>query len=152
MLRLVKAKRTDAKKISKLMINNINLLSSREYSKEQILEMKRYASERNVEKYITHFEVYVVMDRGIVGTISNEKEMIFSFYTKDSKNFINSKSGATILKLIESKLKERYKEIFVISMPTTKVFFEKNGYKIVKPLKLNSNGIIFREFKLRKKL
>lgn len=36
-------------------------------------------------------------------------------------------------------------------MPTTKSFFEKQGYKVKEKLKLDSDGVEFNEFKMEKK-
>tara|TARA_Y100000310_G_scaffold322941_1_gene382683 strand:- start:3666 stop:4130 length:465 start_codon:yes stop_codon:yes gene_type:complete len=153
-MKIRKAKISEAKEISKLMLNNLNLLSSKKYSEEQISAMKKYVGERNIKDYIKKFEVFVVLEKNkVIGTVSLEDNLIFSIYVKDSTNFVKMKVGNEMLKFMEDYLKELgRKEVFLISMPTTKNFFEKRGYRLSEKLLLKFDGVDFPEFKLKKVL
>jgi len=154
MVEIKKADISNAKIISEMMLNNLDLLSSKDYSKEQISAMKKYVSEDNIKKYIEKFEVFIALEHNhIIGTVSFEKNLIFSIYVKDSTNFLKEGIGDEMLKFIEDyarKLGEN--EIFLISMPTTRSFFEERGYKFSEDLLLNFNGVDFPEVKLKKNL
>lgn len=154
MIEIRKANLQDAKVISQMMTENINLLSSKKYSKEQISAMKKYVSEENIKKYIKDFEVFIALDeKEVVGTISFEKDLIFSVYVKGSTNFIKEGIGDEMLKFVETYAKKLGEnKISVISMPTTKTFFEERGYEVVEDLLLDFDGVDFPEFKLSKTL
>ncbi len=154
MVEIRKANLQDANSISQMMTENINLLSSKSYSKEQISAMKKYVSEENIKKYIKDFEVFIALDNNeVVGTISFDKDLIFSVYVKGSTNFIDKGIGDEMLKFVESYAKKLGEnKISVISMPTTKTFFEERGYKVVEDLLLDFDGVDFPEFKLSKNI
>ena len=154
MVEIKKANLQDAKAISQMMINNINLLSSKSYSEEQISAMKKYVSEENIKKCIKDFEVFIALDNNeVVGTISFQKDLIFSVYVKGSTNFIKEEIGDKMLKFVEAYAKKLGEnKISLISMPTTKTFFEERGYKVVEDLLLDFDGVDFPEYKLEKNL
>ncbi len=154
-MKIRKAKISDAKKISDMMTNNINLVTSKKYSKEQILAMKEYASEKNIKKYIKNkkWEVFVAIEKNkIIWTITFEGNLVFSPYVASSKNFVKDPMGSKMLKFAETKLKRiGESSIKIISIETTKNYFQKKGYRVIKKMILG-NEIKFKEFMMEKKL
>jgi N-acetylglutamate synthase-like GNAT family acetyltransferase len=154
MVKIRKANLRDAKAISLMMTENINLLSSKKDSQKHLSAMKKYVSEENIKKYIKDFEVFIALDNNeIVGTISFEKDLIFPVYVKGSTNFVKGRIWNEMLKFVETYAKKLGEnKISLISMPTTKTFFEERGYKVAEALSLNFDGIDFPEFRLSKEI
>jgi len=154
-MKIRKAKISDAKKISDMITNNIDLVTSKKYSKKQILAMKEYASEKNIKKYIKNkkWEVFVAIEKDkIIWTITFEGNLVFSPYVTTSKNFVKDPMGSKMLKFAENKLKRIGEgSIKIISIETTKNYFQNKGYKVIKKLILG-NEIKFKEFMMEKKL
>jgi len=154
-MKIRRAKISESKAISDLMQKDLKLIKSKEYSKKQIKSMQQYGSYENVKKYVKNWNVLIALEnKKIVGTATHEKKLIFSIYTAKSDNFIGSRIGNKLLDFIEKKAqKSKMKKISVISMPTTRYFFEKRGYKVSERLLLKGpDGVNFPEFRLEKTL
>jgi hypothetical protein len=144
---------SNAKEISELMINNIKLIKSKKYSKKQVLAMIDYANEKNIKSYIKKWDVFIALkDNKIIGTVTLDSDLLVSPYVIDSDNFIRDPIMADLLVFAEKRLRKlRKKNIKVISLPTTKKYFQNKGYRIIKRLILGKD-VKFIEFLLEKKL
>ena len=154
-MKIRKADLSDAKAISELMLNDINLIKSKKYSREQILAMKDYASEDNIKKYLKkkNWKIFVAENKDkIIWIIGFEGNLLFSPYVADSENFVKDPYGERMLDFAEDKLRNSGESIVkIISLDTTRNYFEKKGFKVAEKLVLGRK-VKFNEFMMEKKL
>jgi N-acetylglutamate synthase-like GNAT family acetyltransferase len=152
-MRIRKAKISDAKDISELMIKDIKLIKSKKYSKKQIIVMIDYANEENIKNYIKKWDVFIaIKNKKISGTITLDSDLLVSPYVFNSNNFVRDPIMQNMLIFAEKRLKKlKNKKIRLISLPTTKEYFQKKGYVVINQLILGKN-IKFKEYLLEKDL
>ena len=150
-MKIRKATLSDAGEISNLMINDINLITSGKYSKKQIIAMREYASEEKINSYIRKWDIFVaVKNKKIVGTITLDGDLLVSPYVANSKNFIKDPAMKYLLKFAEDKVRKANKhDLRLISLHTTKSYFQKKGYTIKEKIMLGKN-VKFEEYLMEK--
>ena len=152
-MKIRKAKQSEAKRLSELMTKDINLITSKKYSKKQISAMKRYVSKENIKGYIKKWDVFIAIeDKKILGTITLDRNILVSPYVADSNNFVKDPIMENLLKFAEERVKKLGEHnIRLISLNTTKDYFQKKGYKIIERLILGKY-VKFIEFMMEKRI
>ena len=140
-MKIRKAKKEDAQEITKLRRDNLGKIDSNKYLKKVVdFLIKRDTIERNL-KHIKERDFFcLVEDNVILGTIGLDKDEVTDMFIKS--NFVRKGLGSKLIKFIERHAKKKgLKKIWLESAQFSKVFYEKNGFKMKKIVDKGNNKI-----------
>ena len=142
----------DSVEISKLALEAIDNVKTKEYSLEQIREWKNLNIVSNVETWFIDREVFVAIeDNKIVGTISLNKNKFSRFFVKPDHQ--GNGIGKKILEFVEKRAKNNgYETIWMTSVLNSIGFYKKMGYESKEEVVFNYNNVKFPELKMEKRL
>ena len=155
-MRIRKAKKSDAKEISKLRINTLKKINSKDYSKEQIAALIKSNKVNDTIRRMNDRDMFcLLMDNKIIGVVDLKVNRIGGFYIKS--NLINKGYGKIMLDFIENHARKKgIKKLILFPSKYAEKFYKKYGYKIVKSNKRYNtiliNNVEFKWIKMEKKI
>lgn len=126
-----KAKRNDAKNISVLICDTINVINRRDYNSEQIKSWQKAGTPKKIKNYLSDKKTYTcvaIINNKVIGVGAIKEDEITALYVK--ARYTGKGIGTKILKHLEKRaINKGIKKIKVNSSLTAYNFYKKNGYK-----------------------
>ncbi|MCA9459482.1 MAG: GNAT family N-acetyltransferase [Nanoarchaeota archaeon] len=151
-----KAEFGDAEEISKIVIDTIKNINSKDYSSEQIKVWVNSNSIENIRKKIQNKDrstFVAIKNKEIVGYLAMYlmKNLLSSFYIK--RENLGSGIGKKMIIFAEGLAKERgLKELLLESTLTAYSFYKSQGYILVKKENHIQEGVKIPIIKMKKEL
>lgn len=137
-----KAKQEDAEEISKLIINTILEVNSKDYTKTQLDALIKHNGHEDIARKINDSEVFCLEEDGkIVGTVALQGQEVRRLYV-DSK-FLRKGFGKKLMLALEKSAKDKgIDRLFLRSTLTATDFFIKIGYTVLKKVSWDMGGVV----------
>lgn len=142
----------DALEISKLILDNAEILLKPYYSKEQFAVFTNYYSEEVVRKKIESYDFFCAeLQSIIVGTIALDVDFVVGFYTHPK--FTHQGIGKTLLNYLENFAKNKgLEKIKLASSPVGVHFYLKYNWRTIRDEIIEYYGVGFEETIMEKVL
>ena len=130
-MKVIKAKKGDAKEISICREKAIKNLNSKTYSEKGLKDLLDSASFSSVVLDLAEYEIFILVDKkNIIGTVSLGKNQIGELYV--DPDYAGHGIGKKLLGFIEKYAKSKeVSNIYTFSSLPSEKFYKKNGYKAV---------------------
>lgn len=147
-------KLADAVTVTRLHRNTIRKINSKDYPKHVI---KVWSGRNTVswlrENFATEQRYVAVVKGQVVGFInlSPDGKTLQALYVR--QNYIGRGAGSALMKKAEQVIRQSgRKSMTVTSSVTARPFYEKQGFKVIKPITDLIKGVKVRGWKMRKSL
>ncbi|MEI6849593.1 MAG: GNAT family N-acetyltransferase [archaeon] len=147
-----KAIPSQAEEISKLRIDSMNKLNSKDHTKEEMIYLIGRQTPEELKKKIESRPFFVALENNkIIGSIDLEDNEIKGLYVLSSE--IKKGLGTKLLSHMEKLGKKNgIKVMNICSTKSAIPFYEKNGYKLVEIRKEMKKGIMMTFHLMEKEL
>jgi len=151
-MKIRRAKLEDLKEITNLRRKTIIKVNGKVLTKKHVNLLLKMNSKKNISKKIKNKAVVIAIENNkIVGTIELFNKEISGLYVKN--NLINKGIGTKLIGYIEKLAKNRKnKKVKIICNYSSKEFYNKKGYKVIKEKILNKCEPQEKIFIMEKKL
>lgn len=151
MLTIQKATTNDARRISYLIQKNTDS-NPNNYTKLQIEAWKKCNTPAKIKELLKSRETFCAFYKHkLVGTIGLKSNEIVGFYISFSKR--KKGIGQQLFNFIENYvIQKKIETVILTATPSALEFYKKNGFSIVKPIKVAIGDVIYQEFNMIKKL
>ena len=131
MITIRKFKEDDVKKISKLTVDCLEKVNSKDMNNSELNFGKQYYSESGLLSISKLFNIFVCEKNGeIIGSIAHNKNKIHNFFV--SPEYHKQGIGIQMLEFIEEIIAKDFNKIVLDSSPYAVEFYKKFGYKVAK--------------------
>jgi predicted N-acetyltransferase YhbS len=151
-MKILKAKQSDARKISYLRRNTIKKVNSKDYKKTIINYLVKTSSPKEILKRINNRDMFCIWKNGVLlGTVDLKGNKIGGLYVKS--NYIGKGIGKKLMEFIEEYAKKKGIRIVKLYPTITAYnFYVKLGYKRVKKTIWKTEDFKILIYELRKRL
>jgi len=128
-MKVIKAKKGDAKEISVCRQKAIKKLNSNGYSKKGLKDLLDNSSFSSVVLDLSDYEIFILIhDKNVIGTVSLGKNQIGELYV--DPDYAGRGIGEKLLRFIEKYAKSKdMQSVYLFSALPSEGFYKKNGYK-----------------------
>jgi len=128
-MKVIKAKKSDAREISICRERAIKKINSKIYSKKGVGDLIINSSFSSVVLDLEDYEIFILVeDDCVIGTVSLGKNQIGELYV--DPDYAGRGIGKKLLNFIEKYAKSKdIKNIYLFSTVSSEKFYKKNGYK-----------------------
>lgn len=128
-MKVIKAKKGDAKEISVCRQKAIKKLNSKGYSDKGLRDLLDNSSFSSVVLDLEDYEIFILVeDKNVIGTVSLGKNQIGELYV--DPDYAGRGIGEKLLRFIEKYAKSKdISNIYLFSTLPSEGFYKKNGYK-----------------------
>lgn len=152
-MKIRKFKSSDSVEVAKLHRNTIRYVNKTDYPPKQIKVWSGRVSAKRFRESISQRKRFVAIEKNKIvgfGDYSSDGELTGLYIHKDFQGRGVGKS--LLIKLEGQARKQGIKEFHLESTTTAKIFYERNGYKIIKKGKHEINGQRLVIYIMKKKL
>lgn len=151
-MKVIKAKKSDAREISVCRQKAITKLNSKAYEKKGLKDLLDNSSFSSVISDLEDYEIFMLVHKeSVVGTVSLGKNQIGELYI--DPDFAGKGIGKKLLTFIEKYAKSKeIKNVYLFSTISSESFYKKNGYKAVNIAVSYSTKICLQFIKMVKSL
>ncbi len=128
-MKVIKAKKGDAREISICREKAIKKLNSKSYSKKGLRDLLSNASFSSVILDLNDYEIFILVeDENVIGTVSLGENQIGELYV--DPEYAGRGIGVKLLKFIEKYAKSKeLANIYLFSTLPSEGFYKNNGYR-----------------------
>lgn len=130
-MKVIKAKKGDAREISVCRQKAIKKLNSKEYSEKGLKDLIDNSSFSSVILDLADYEIFMLVEeKNVIGTVSLGKNQIGELYV--DPDYAGRGIGKKLLNFIEKYAKSKeFSDVYVFSTLSSESFYKKNGYRAV---------------------
>lgn len=147
-----KAKSSDARRISYLILRNTEKVLENNYSQSQIDVWKKQNTPHKIKNSFARREIFCAFDKNmLIGTIGIQNNEVVGLYVSHAKR--KHGIGRRLLEHLEEYARKKHlRELSLTSTPSAENFYRRNGYTAGGYVELIIDDVIFRELKMSKRL